>query len=633
MRIILLYILLALLGQQTTFLETENLKTSKSEKVLKIFRVFNFSDSQIQKDSQIFSFSDSQIQYYESQIRLADSLYKNYLPQYNFEEVKAAMEFFDSVQLSAISRQRWRLFNKKTDNENKLIAESRLLTTAKAHYYHAVGLTERDDIVGACEHYFIALEIIEFETENLKTSKSEKRSQSRKVARSQSDCLSDSATQIPCDPETLRPCDLNKEDYEKFRFLSLIYTRLGELFLSENYCDLAITKYRKALKYVNLLGNNDYKSQMFKFLGNSYQHTDKHDSALYYYNESLKYNSGLINRLDVEKCIALILFYEGERDSAYVILKNNLREIDNGTLKYSYHCTLGDMYYSDRKYDSALYYLETSLDNDIVTKKVAFTTKLSAIYDSLGDYDKRDYYDNFSVKMFLNHANKEVDNKQLQVLYDNYNERKNEREKSIAKVRTRKLIIAISLGVFVILVSFTIFLKYRNKRHIDKLTEKIDDYANENKQLAEDFQKASSKKDKIIKQQKKEIEDIKNELNKKNRVDLDAYYDSDICKKITARKDSDFSCLKEDELALLLKSADTHLNNISTRLYEQFPTLNTNDIYTICLIILNVEKNKFPYLLSRDRKTIYDRFSKIRKLMNIDTKQDLFIHIKDNYLR
>ena len=627
----------AVSGQQT-FSESENLRTVESESWQKSesHKVAR-SQSDCLSDTATLRLCDSATlrpyDFYESQIRLADSLYKNYLLQYNFEEVKAAMEFFDSVQLSAISRQRWRLFNKKTDNENKLIAESRLLTAAKAHYYHAVGLTERDDIVGACEHYFIALEIMESESENLKTSKSEKRSQSRKVARSQSDCLSDSATQIPCDPETLRPGDLNKEDYEKIRFLSLIYTRLGELFLSENYCDLAITKYRKALKYVNLLGNNDYKSQMFKFLGNSYQHTDKHDSALYYYNESLKYNSGLINRLDVEKCIALILFYEGERDSAYVILKNNLREIDNGTLKYSYHCTLGDMYYSDRKYDSALYYLETSLDNDIVTKKVAFTTKLSAIYDSLGDYDKRDYYDNFSVKMFLNHANKEVDNKQLQVLYDNYNERKNEREKSIAKVRTRKLIIAISLGVFVILVSFTIFLKYRNKRHIDKLTEKIDDYANENKQLAEDFQKASSKKDKIIKQQKKEIEDIKNELNKKNRVDLDAYYDSDICKKITARKDSDFSCLKEDELALLLKSADTHLNNISTRLYEQFPTLNTNDIYTICLIILNVEKNKFPYLLSRDRKTIYDRFSKIRKLMNIDTKQDLFIHIKDNYLR
>ena len=119
------------------------------------------SQHEAQSPSQVFSFSDSQIQYYENQIRLADSLYKNYLPQYNFEEVKAAMEFFDSVQLSAISRQRWRLFDKKVTDENMLIDESRLLTATKAHYYHAVGLTERDDVVGACEHYLIALEIME----------------------------------------------------------------------------------------------------------------------------------------------------------------------------------------------------------------------------------------------------------------------------------------------------------------------------------------------------------------------------------------------------------------------------------------------------------------------------------------
>ena len=111
------------------------------------------------KDSATLCLCDS-ASYYESQIRIADSLYKNYLPQYNFEEVKAAMEFFDSYQPSAISGQRWRLFGKETDDGNRLIAESRQLTAAKAHYYHAVGLTEKDDIVGACEHYLIALEIM-----------------------------------------------------------------------------------------------------------------------------------------------------------------------------------------------------------------------------------------------------------------------------------------------------------------------------------------------------------------------------------------------------------------------------------------------------------------------------------------
>jgi hypothetical protein len=82
---------------------------------------------------------DDSVSFYESQIRKADSLYKNYLPQSNFEEVKAAMEFFDSYQPSAISGQRWRLFDKEADDGNRLIAESRQLIAAKAHYYHAVG--------------------------------------------------------------------------------------------------------------------------------------------------------------------------------------------------------------------------------------------------------------------------------------------------------------------------------------------------------------------------------------------------------------------------------------------------------------------------------------------------------------
>ena len=622
--------------------------------------------------------------FYENQIRLADSLYKNYLPQYNFEEVKAAVMFFDSLRLTTDNSQRTTDFLESENLEisesekgceqramsNETFLESENLKTseseksseqramshkqrfqntqssqleaqslkktvdrcplsvdieyqrARAHYYHAVGLTERDDIVGACEHYFIALEIMESETENLKTSKSGKGSEQRAMSHEQKFRNAHSSK-----------LEAQSPDYEKIRFIALIYNRLGRLFLNENYCDLAIAKYRKALKYVLQLGENKAVANTYKCLGNSYQLYDMPDSALYYYNKSLATNSELPNRLDVEKSIAKILFNKGEKDKAYILLKNNLNKLNNYIAKDSYYVTLGEMYYSDLIYDSATYFLKISSNSNNYSIKATSLGLLSTIYDSIDNHVEKAYCDNILSKLLLKSSNKTTHSSQLQSVYDEYKERKYEREKSIAKVRTRKLIIAISLGVFVILVSFTIFLKYRNKRHIDKLTEKIDDYANENKQLAEDFQKASSKKDKIIKQQKKEIEEIKNELNKKNRVDLDAYYDSDICKKITARKDSDFSCLKEDELALLMKSADTHLNNISTRLYEQFPTLNTNDIYTICLIILNIEKNKFPYLLSRDRKTIYDRFSKIRKLMNIDTKQDLFIHIKDNYLR
>ena len=97
------------------------------------------------------------VDYYEKQIHIADSLYKNYLPQYNFDEVKAAMEFFDSIRNEELAIRNY--------GRRKAIPNSAFLIpnyqSAKAHYYHAVGLTEKVDIVGACEHYLIALEIME----------------------------------------------------------------------------------------------------------------------------------------------------------------------------------------------------------------------------------------------------------------------------------------------------------------------------------------------------------------------------------------------------------------------------------------------------------------------------------------
>ena len=485
MRIILLYILLALLGQQTTFLETENLKTSKSEKVLKIFRVFSFSDSQIQKDSQVFNFSDSQILYFENQIRLADSLYKNYLPQYNFEEVKAAMEFFDSVQLSAISRQRWRLFNKKTDNENKLIAESRLLTAAKAHYYHAVGLTERDDIVGACEHYFIALEIMETETENLKTSKSEKR---LKISR----FFSFSDSQILNNPE----------DYEKIRFLSLIYTRLGELFLSENYCDLAISKYRKALKYKLLLGENKAVANTYKCLGNSYQLYDMPDSALYYYNKSLATNSEPPNRLDVEKCIAQILFDKGEKDSAYVMIKNNLGMIRNLSVKHSYYGILGSMYYKDLEYDSAIFYFKKCVKSDITNIKHLSAIRLAAIHDSIGDYEKKMYYDNISLKLSEYNMNRGVERGEMQSVYNEYVKRKQERGRLENKRKMSAVIMYFISVSFLLLITIT-FIIYVLKRKSDKYTNEL----NKNNDIINQINEEIKRKESEIREYSKIIED------------------------------------------------------------------------------------------------------------------------------
>ena len=332
--------------------------------------------------------------------------------------------------------------------------------------------------------------------------------------------------------------DYNKENYKKIRLLSLIYTRLGELFYNENCCDLAIFKYRKALKYVNLLGNNDYKSQILKFLANSYQLFNEPDSALYYYNESMRYNSSLSNKLDVEKSIAQILFYKGEKDSAYRLVKNNLGEINNDNLKYSYHYTIGDMYFSDKGYDSALYYLESSLDDDILTTRLAFCTTLSSIYDSLGNREKKAYYDNFSSKLLIENLNKEMVKSKVQILYNNYKERKLERDNAYTKKRTARMFSMVGICVIVIVTLSLIYTRYNHRKHSSRLENEIDDY-----------RKNNDKKDEIIEMQNKELQNLIKEKECCSTLDLEAYYNSDICKSILEKKEEKYIMLmREDDV-------------------------------------------------------------------------------------
>ena len=568
------------------------------------------------------------VDYYENQIRLADSLYKNYLPQRNFEEVKAAMEFFDSYQPSAISGQRWRLFDKKADDGNRLIAESRQLIAAKAHYYHAVGLTEMDDIVGACEHYLTALEIMEplVETSPLwRLMANDKRQKTKGKSL--------------CDSASLRLCDSNKEDYEKIRFVALIYTRLGEVFYDVNFCDISIINYKKALYYYNIIGNNLSVARTLKNIGNSYLLLNNVDSAMYCYNKSLKTSSDIGNKLDVEKCIAQIMYFDKDvYDSAFMILKNNLTKINNDNVKYSYHYTLGNMFYNDKAYDSALYYLEKSLDDSIITKKLAFTTTLSAIYDSLGNYKKRAFYDNLSSKLFFNNMNKEIDKSKLQTLYDEYNELRQGKSKSVTKKNTMFLCGFITL----IVMSIIITIRYKYKKHSNKLSEEImakDKHIKQNEfknALIEGKIKSKNaelkQKDMQIKSQQLKIDELQSRLD--NRKDnLKDYYKSEICAKIlneisdlskSNKMTSDLKSLSQEEFVMLLQSANLHLGEFIKNISDKYPSFKKDDLYYLCLVAINLNDKQIAALFNVTYNAVRSRRKKICSYLDIDINENIY---------
>ena len=517
---------------ETALLKLQDLKTSESQ---------NLSNSATQSLSNL-----------EYTILLAEALYKNYLPQTNFDDLKAVVDYIES----------------ETTPNSTLLTSNYL--RAKAHYYHAVGLGERNDVVESCEHYLKALENMS---------------------------------------------EIKTLDKEQTRFLFLTYTRLGELFLNEQYCDIAIVKFKHALKYAKQLDNSNSISRTLKLIGNTYQLAGDIDSALYYSNKSLNIGLDSLNKLDVEKNIAKILFEKGRKDSAYRIIKNNLNKIENYDSKYSYYNILGEFYYYDNKYDSAINYLEKGFESLYLYTKLYAAIKLSAIYDSLYDYEKKTYYANIISKYSIDNINKSTDNAKIQNVYDKYKELKDEKEVSGNRRKVYFIISFILVFAFIIIM----FIRYRYECTHKELVDTL--YSKE--KAISDFKDKIKRKDQKLSEIRK-----KTDIN----IDFEAYHNSEICQKILNRKPIDFTALSESELALLLESADKHLGNLTKTLTDKYPKLRKDDFYCICLLLLNVEKNKFQYLLGRNRKTIWERLNKIKNIMNIGDNDDLYIFMK-NLLR
>ena len=490
----------------------------------------------------------------EYSILLAEALYKNYLPQSNFDDIKAIVDYIEK--------------EKTTPNTTLLIPD---YLRAKAHYYHAVGFSERDDIVGACEHYLKALEILS---------------------------------------------GIKNPDYEQTRFTSLTCNRLGDLFQSCGYSDLSLRKYKKALSYIEMINDTLTLANIFKVIGNTYYMLNVPDSALCYYNLSLKTSSHAGIRLDVEKPMAYILYEKGYKDSAYQILKDNILQIHDFNLLCSYYNALGELYVFDNEYNKAIGCFDTAFMSGQTVIKTMAAKKLSEIYDTIGDNVKKHYYSDFVLEYSVDRINMSVDIAKMQEVYDNYSRRKSLNGNNEMKHN----LFVISIIIIIIVVVLLIYHMTSHKVYKDTIEEKnriISDVKSENvnleKKLTSAETKLNSKANRLLK--------AKNNITSVNKK---LFYDSEISRRIFNKikdleekgyKSTSLEVLTKDEQIMLLHSADEHLNNIITNLSVDYPNLDDIDKLCICLSILKINKTEMARLLGRNYKTIWRRCEKIRSML------------------
>mgnify|MGYP003290850584 CR=1 FL=1 len=69
------------------------------------------------------------------------------------------------------------------------------------------------------------------------------------------------------------------------------------------------------------------------------------------------------------------------------------------------------------------------------------------------------------------------------------------------------------------------------------------------------------------------------------------------------------------------------------QLKEKYPKVNKEDLYYICLILLNVDLNKLQYLLDRNPKTVWYRLNKIKSMMGLEAGDDIMMYLMKNFIR
>ena len=522
-----------------------------------------------------------------------------------------------------------------------------------------------------------------YESENLKNSKTEEglrandkgqKSEGRKVTRSQSDCLSDSGEDTVVKDDIIeRLKGLNNmvdslrntgnitaaakncfdmiemveknvkkknltEDHRK-RLVNA-YARLGDFFKDHTYPKIAALKYKKSLRWNEALNNDDIGSQLLKMIGMSYMYFNA-DSALYYFDECVKTYPNHLNKIDIDKAIADYLFYEkNERDSAMRMMRDNFNIIEHEHVRYSYYSIYGEMLYEEKQYDSAIYYLEQAMNSSYFFTRLCSASVLSQVYDSIGDYEKKAYYDDITAKHSIERVENESDVSELMDLYNIHKANMSE----IKKNQTKKKVTIILTPIILIVAALIILRISRNKKRINSLSSIIDEKDKEiqdirfKQSLVEGKIKKKNaeiqKQAEIIKEQEQKISTINDRLKKSNskKSDLNSYRNSEICIRIMSHikenHDSETTALSQEELMSLVQTANLHLNDFIDDLWQNFPRLKNEDLYYICLTMLNLSDKQISSLFGVAYSTIKTRKTKIATILDMEN-EDLYKYFID----
>ena len=462
---------------------------------------------------------------------------------------------------------------------------------AREQFDYAVSLFEQDSLVAACENFYKVVYMLE-EDDSVKSKKSKK----------------------------------------KLNEILNAHTMIGHIYQRCDLPKIALSHYTIALGYAKGLGSGHALSFAYKFMGIAHHAYDV-DSALYYYQKCLDAHPDHLNKIDLDKAKAEILFYDkNERDSAMNLMRSNLGIIEHEHVRQAYYTLLGEMMCDCKQYDSAIYYLSKSVESDICLLQLGSAYNLSRVYDSMGDYEKKSYYDNIVARLAMDRIDGDFETDRVKNLDDIYNKHK----QAVRESEARKRIVSIFLISFVLIVAAAIFFRYRQLKKNKNLLRKIDemtDNINTKDDVIRDINHKYSlvtgkiknknaelqKQAELIKRQNEEILTMKEKLDKEQTtICMDAFLDSEICKRIL---NNESVPMVQEDYDSLLCSANLNLGGFADKMSKEYPRLKKEDLCYLCLLLMNLNDKQISSLFGVTYSAIKTRRSKICNI--VEAKNEL----------
>ena len=328
------------------------------------------------------------------QVLVAELLYKNDYGQSNRKDLLKAVHCFDSIvgMDGADTRD-------KADTRGVSVQERDAFLAARAHYINGVGFYERDSLIEACGEYLNALRMMESHFAE------------------------------------------NELVDKKAQFMALTYNRLLDLFSEQYMQEPAIYCGKQGLIYTRIAPTSPYgASNVFYRIGKQYDKLKVVDSTVYYYDKALELlpdRNNMIYR-DIVSSRALFDFlFHNDTIAALDSLKSMAAQAENETERLNRYRTIGSVYYGFEQYDSATVYLEPVLGK-YGKREIIAARLLRDIALIEGDTVKANQYAQFLIEDVTSAANSQARVSQLNDLFQNYLQEKQEKALALERLEARR---------------------------------------------------------------------------------------------------------------------------------------------------------------------------------------------------